>query len=170
MSCDSVVNAYVWPEAKDPDDSRQYAVDFERKLTRYREAGKTYTAGTFVRLEKTNGFELECTTGGQTAISPPRYSSTIGATFTDGSVTWTVRAISTSSLYTTVSGTPTWTFDSGITASAATLSGQLTTSNLSGGVDGNDYTGLVKATLADGNSITAVCILKVRRAQRVCEA
>lgn len=170
MSCDTTLPAMVWPEAKDPDDLRDYSVDFKSKLIRYRQPGLEYSAGVRVRLEGQSGLELECTTQGETGSKGIRLPSAAGSTVTDGSVVWTARAVSSASLVSTIVGTPTWTLESGVTASNAAISGQVATADLSGGTDGQDYTALVKATLSNGNSITAVCILKVRRAQRVCEA
>ncbi len=59
-----------------------------------------YGVGTFVRVEtdtaavgslRQEGLIYECTTGGTTAASAPSFSTTIGATTTDGTAVWTAR-------------------------------------------------------------------------------
>lgn len=55
-------------------------------------------AGDFRRPKKENGYEYEATAGGQCAQSEPEWPTTIGEPVADGSVTWTCRAISNSSL------------------------------------------------------------------------
>lgn len=42
-----------------------------------------------------NGFVYECTAAGTSGGSAPAYSTTLGATFTDGSVTWIVKTSDT---------------------------------------------------------------------------
>jgi hypothetical protein len=98
------------------------------------------------------------------------FTQNIGQPVTDGSITWTCQAISDASLRKTVLGIPTWTPETGITASGPSISGTLTSAVLSGGVDGQDYTVLVTANFSGTppTSKTMVCILPVRRPVKVC--
>jgi hypothetical protein len=168
VSCD-IEPAAVWP-AKDPSEKLDYAVSFERGLTRFWKPGETYTATTHVRPSKPTGFEYECTTTGQSgAREPTNWPTTEGATLTEGSVTWTCRAISALSLITTISATPTWVAPTGITVSGETISGQMAIAYIAGGQDGQEYSVLVTATCADTTIRSKACILPVKRAIRVCE-
>lgn len=73
-------------------DTVPYEFDFSRLLeTRWR-PGYQYDATAYVRPITPNGFEYECTTGGQSAHDEPEWPTTVAATVTDGSVTWTARA------------------------------------------------------------------------------
>lgn len=171
MSCDADEPALVWP-AKDPDDKLDYYASFERHLARQWEPFTDFASGTRIRVygnSKSAGFEFS-SSGGRSGGRPPVWPEALAATVIDGSITWTGQALSTSSLRTTISGTPTWTADTGVTVSAEAVSGNIASALIEGGTDGEDYTVLVKATFADGTSKTAVCVLPVRRAVRVCDA
>lgn len=158
--------AHVWPE-KDPTEKLDYSVDFEVFLTRFWKADASYDVNTFVRPNRSTGYEYECTTAGRSGHREPNnWPTTIGATITDGSVTWTCRALSTNSLTSTVSGIPTWTADTGLTVSGLSVTNQMGTAYIEGGSDGEDYSVRVSATLVDGRIITRVCVLPVRRAVR----
>lgn len=58
-------------------------------------ASTAYTVGQEVvpTAASDTGYIYECTTAGTSAASEPSWSSTVGGTVTDGSVTWTVRRI-----------------------------------------------------------------------------
>jgi hypothetical protein len=168
VTCE-VEPAAVWP-AKDPGERLDYGVDFERALARLWARGASYSIGVRVRPTRANGFEYECTTPGQTASREPEWPASAGATVTDGSAGWICRALTTGSLTTALSGTPTWTADSAITVSSETVASQMAIAFLAGGVDGQDYTVMITAPCADGTIRTKVCILPVRRAVRVCAA
>jgi hypothetical protein len=151
-----------WPD-KDPESKEEFGVDFTQRLTRWRQERADYALTKRVRVRGRAGFEFECTTAGQTAIREPVFPSTVGATVADGSVTWTCRAASTASLLSTVSSV-TWTAESPLTVSGTTLTGQVASALIDGGLDGMDYSVLVKATCADGQVIAKRCILPVRKA------
>lgn len=158
--------ALVWPD-KHPDATEDYAVDFTGYLTRWRQAGTEYALTLRVRVASRPGYEYECTTAGQTGAREPIFPTSVGATVTDGSVTWTCRAVSTSSLKATVSSVD-WSADSAITISNESLSGQIATAFLAGGVDGTDYPVTVTATLSNAAEVPKVVILPVRTPRRVC--
>jgi len=166
MTCYSESAAAVWPE-KDPADKLDYAVDFEGAITNRVMRGRNYSLTMRVRPSKATGYEYECTTAGQTGWREPKFPMTIGATVVDGSVVWTCRALSNASLSTTVASTPTWSAP-GLTLSGETLIGQRAIAYIEGGEDGQDYSIVVTATMADGSVRTKVVILPVRRAVRVC--
>lgn len=166
MTC-TPESATVWP-AKDPDDTLDYAVDFEPFLVNYWERGMQYTVASRVRPNRANGFEYECTVAGQSAHKEPIWPTTIGQTRIDGSITWTCRAVSSASLRTTIVGVPVWESDD-LTISGESASDQLALANISGGEDGESYSVLITATFADGTVKANVCILPVKRAELVCD-
>jgi len=88
-----------------------------------------YTTTQVVRPTIGIGLYAECTTAGMTAESEPRWPITAGATVTDGSVVWTMKAPSGVTLPTITAAvyviTPT-----GITQSGAAISGRITTVKL----------------------------------------
>jgi len=118
-------------------------------------AGADYLAGDFVRPSVANGFDYECTTAGQVnGKKEPNWAqaATVGATFQDGSVVWTCRALSTSSLLRTIS-TSAWaggalTIDgAGINNSAGE---QQAFAFVSGGVAGTTYRVTNHVVFSDG--------------------
>lgn len=161
--------ALVWPD-KHPDANEDYAVDFTAYLTRWRQSGTDYTLTTRVRVASRPGHEYEVTTAGQTGGREPIFPTTIGSTVTDGSVVWTCRAVSTSSLKATVSSVAWAANSTDITIASESLSGQIATAFLSGGQDGTDYEVKVTATLSNGASVPKLVILPVRKPRRVCVA
>jgi hypothetical protein len=166
MECTSAA-AQSWP-AKEPTAKLDYAVDFTDHLVRWREARKPVVLATRVRAGGLPGFELECTTAGETGLRAPIWPKLVGATIADGSVVWTVRAVSTQSLVATISGTPTWTCaDADLLITAEALDGQRATALLDGGIDGTDYEVIVTAT-AGATVIPVRCILPVRAARSAC--
>jgi hypothetical protein len=170
MTCESEP-AGVWGDA-DPESAEFYYVDFTAKLTRWREAGKEYGSGVRFRVRGVPGFEYEVTSPGQAGQREPIFPRAVGLTVQDGSATLTCRALSTASLITTISGTPTWSCDDpALSFSGQSLTDQIAKAKitLSGAVDGTDYEVLVKATGADGQVIPKRCILPVRIAERVCQ-
>jgi hypothetical protein len=169
MSCQTLA-AKVWPEPKDPSSKLDYEVDFTDALSRkWGASDKSRALAIFIRAP--NGYDFECTTAGRSGVSEPRWTKTLASTVPDGSAVWTCRASSTSSLVTTIAGTPTWTCDdAALVFSDTSVSGQIAKAWIAGGVDGQDYTVLVTATCADaeGSTIAKPCILEVRRATRTC--
>jgi hypothetical protein len=153
-----------------PGDRIDFEVDFETNLTRWHESGRTYAAAVRVRVPARPGFEYEATSGGQTGKAPPIFPTVIGQTVSDGSIVWTCRAVTTSSLTTTLVSAVWSVLDSGVTASGQAVSGQAATAFLHGGVDGNDYRVLVTGTMQNGAIMNRLCILPVRVPRRICIA
>lgn len=154
---------YIWPD-KHPDAKLQYGVDFERECARQWKPFTDYSSGVKIRVYPTTGaggFEFS-SSGGRTGGSQPRWPTVLAGTVNDGSITWTAGAISSSSLERTVSGTPSWTADSGVTVSSEAVSGTLSSAFIEGGTDDNDYVVAVTATLSDGQEATAAALLPVR--------
>lgn len=160
--------AFVFPN-KHPSAVLDYAVDFESECARTWSKWTDYALNDCIRVYQfgsASGLEWKATTAGRSAGRPPNFPTVVGQTVKDGSVIWTAQALSTSSLVRTISGTPVWTADSGITAANATISGMVAIADLSGGVDGQDYSVTVIATMSDGNAVPKVCILPVRIPRR----
>jgi hypothetical protein len=137
-------------------------------------ANTDIAAGTRIRYYgkgSASGYEHEYS-GGRTGSKQPTFSTTLaGVSAADGSGTWTARAITTASLYRTITGTPTWTPDDGLTAGTPAIVGTIANCALSGGTDGEDYLVEVKATFSDTATHTAVCQLPVRKPiEAECEA
>lgn len=64
--------------------------------------GRVYAAGIRIRpAQRPSGFEYEATAG-QTGAREPKWPTVTDATITDGSITWTTRAISNTSLSRTI--------------------------------------------------------------------
>lgn len=168
MSCETEA-AKVWERPKDPDEAVQYSVDFGPDVARRWKPDHSYASGVHLQPRRANGYDYECTTPGRTGFREPVWPTTVGSTVNDGSVVWTCRAPSTASNRVTITGTPTWAPDSGLTVAGVTVDGSETFALLSGGTDGENYTVVVTALTTDGQTLKQVCILKVRRAVFVCE-
>lgn len=167
MSCETVA-AEVWEE-KHPDATLDYAADFEKDCSRLWDKWQDFATGTRIRVFRpghASGYEMEATTGGRSGGRHPTFPT--AGTLTEGSVTWTPRAISSASLLRTIVGTPTWVADSGVTVSAESLSDQKAIAKIAGGTDGVDYSVTVTAIGSDGLVMVKVGILPVRVPVRVC--
>lgn len=155
--------AATWPP-KHPDEDLDYAVDFEQECARKWSPRTDVAEGTKIRVytnDKSAGFEHEATTAGRTGGRMPHFATALNGTANDGSVVWTARTISSSSLRRTISGTPTWSA-TGLTIDDEDVSGTLSQANISGGEDGENYLVSVKATMSDGAEVVKVCVLPVR--------
>lgn len=167
MTC-AHVPAQVWPE-KYPGATLDYAVDFERVCAREWSPWTDFATSTRIRVfspGQGSGYEFEATTGGRTAGRNPTFGTS--GTTRDGSVVWTPRAITAASLLRTISGTPAWTADAGVTVSAVAVAGFKAIAKIAGGTDGEDYGVKVTATGSDGLVIVELAILPVRVPVRVC--
>lgn len=70
-------------------------IEYARALEITWRPGTSYSTSTYVRPTTPNGYEYECTSGGQSATTEPLWPRTVAETVSDGSVTWTARAFST---------------------------------------------------------------------------
>src|SRR5687767_4775396 len=85
-------------DAKDPDHDTEYAIDARSEVIVELRRDWPYDLGAIAKSKPFNGFYLECTQAGETEFRSPTLPSTDGATVRDGSVMWTVRHPSSSSL------------------------------------------------------------------------
>lgn len=172
MTCDAQIPAKVLPP-KDPTAALWCGVDFELACARVWQAFDDVTSGDRFRAypEKgeAGGFDFVAGNSGRTGGKEPKWPGTLNATVASGSVTFTAVALTSGSLHTSITGTPTWTPDTGITVASETIDGLRAVAKISGGTDGTDYSIAVTATLANGETVTQVIIVPVRRAVKVCE-
>lgn len=162
MSCDEI-EIESWP-AKHPDATLDYAIDFEEQCARQWEKWQDYSVGQRIRIfrsGRSSGLEMECTVAGRSGGRFPIFPSSQGATVIDGSVTWTARTISATSLLRTIDGTPEWDGGSGITISGETVSDEKAIARIAGGEDGKSYEVTITATCSDGLVLTKTVQLPV---------
>lgn len=128
-------------------------------------AGVEYATNAYVRPTRPNGFDYKVTSAGtgRTSAAEPRWPTTVGGTVTDGSITWTCQAPSTSSCD-PLSGSATVTPPTGITATHVSTDplGDVKL-RLAGGTAGQDYGVLVTAPTSGGQSIQCEVIVQVRQ-------
>lgn len=122
--------------------------DFRRLLEYTWEPGAAYDATDYVRPTTANGFEYECTTGGQTGRREPRWPTTVAGTVTDGSITWTARAFSTNASDTLSSVNLEAPGD--LTLGTANIDGSRAIFTVSGGDLGGCYIVSIEATTSAG--------------------
>lgn len=150
--------------AKRPGETIDRIIDFRGEILASWRAGVEYAQNAYARPTRANGFDYQVTSSGtgRTSASEPRWPTTVGGTVTDGSVTWTCRAPSTSSCD-PLTGNATVTPPSGITAthvSTDTL-GDVKI-RLAGGTAGQDYGVLVSAATSGGQTIQCEAVVQVR--------
>lgn len=158
--------AHVWAD-KHPDAELDYAVDFESECARTWSKWTDFSQNTRIRYFGPGhgaGFQFSATTAGRSGGRMPAFASVsaAGQAVRDGGVVWTSEAISSDSLVRTISGTPTWAADAGITIANETIEGMVAIADIAGGDAGQDYSVTVVATMSDGNDVVKVCILPVR--------
>lgn len=125
------------------------------------EPGRVYAAGVRVRPSaRPTGFEYEATAG-QSGAREPRWATALDGMTTDGSITWTARAISNTSLGRTISSVA-WSAPTGVTvvtSSVANASGaQRATAYLRGDAAG-EYE--VRATVIYSDSSIDTSVIAV---------
>lgn len=162
---------HIEAACKTPDEIRDYSFNWINEAFAFWISARQFDAGGRVRPSVANGFEYECTVPGQTTQSTeetdaePTWPTTLGATVTDGSITWTCVAISTSGLHKSIANS-TWTAESvDVTvedSSFVARPGEQTTSvKVSGGTDGEVYDVVNHVTFSDGTELDAIVRLTV---------
>lgn len=146
--------------AKDPNVPATYSIDFHAELVRESIRDYAFTAAQFVRPQRATGFYYECTTAGRTSAYYPEWPREAGETVADGSVVWTARHPTGSSVPTISSVT--WTVPSGLTLDSQSETGLVAYITLSGGTDGVDYEVLCRMTPSSGNVIEQTITIPVR--------
>lgn len=145
---------FVQEACKAPAEVKEFAFDLTRRLERRWQARAFYSNGQRIRPErKRAGFEYEAGGDGQTGLKEPGFPATLGETVVDGSITWTCRAISNSSLSKTISNVA-WTVPAGLTHDDDALNNtggrQEISITLSGGTAGATYLVVALVTYSDG--------------------
>jgi hypothetical protein len=148
-------------DPKDPNVSATYSIDWHDELITpaYREWA--FALASFVQAQRDTGFYYECTTAGRTSRNyPTEWPREAGETVTDGSVVWTCRHPSSSTVPAVSSCV--WTPDSGLTVDSQSESGTVSSVVLSGGTDGVDYEVLCRMTPTIGSVTEKTIIVPVR--------
>lgn len=136
-------------DPKDPDVDATYSIDWSSELVMPAARESDFSQGEFVRPQFGTGFYYEATTAGRTASHyPTRWPRAAGETVQDGSVTWTCRAPSGSTLPSVSSAV--WTIPSGIAKDSQSEDGFFTHITLSGGTDGESYELTCRMTPSSG--------------------
>lgn len=138
---------------------QDYALNWTDEFAHRWQPDHPYAAGERVRPSADRGpcgFELE-SSGGQSGGQEPNWKTrlkAIGDTVTEGGVTWTARAFSTSSLRHQIDGIPVWTPADGQTAEdqeeTAAAGLQETRIWIEGGEEGETYEHSVLVTTDQG--------------------
>lgn len=147
-------------DSKDPDVAAQYTIDWHDALIGQPLRAMPFAAGAFVQAQSDTGWYYECTTAGRTGAHYPSWPRAAGETVQDGSVVWTARHPSSSSVPAVASAA--WSVPSGITKDSQSESGVLTHIVLSGGTDGEDYEITCRMTPTVGNPIEQTITVPVR--------
>lgn len=112
-------------------------LQYARLLEYSWQPGREFALNEYVRPSGANGFAFKATTAGQSASTEPRWPTTLAATVTDGSITWTAVAIDSNSRDSISSINAV--VPSGITVSTPTNSGSRVLFDISGGTKGSTY-------------------------------
>lgn len=149
---------------KRPGETIDRIIDFRGELFQPWRAGVEYAQNAYARPTRPNGFDYQVTSSGtgRTSAAEPRWPTTAGVTVTDGSLTWTCRAPSTSSMD-PLTGSATVTSPTGITVTHSSTDplGDVRL-RIAGGTAGKDYSVLVAATSSGGQVVQCEVIVQVR--------
>lgn len=148
-------------DAKDPDVPATYSIDWHDAMINEAWREYDFPLAAFVQAQRDTGWYYECTTAGRTARNyPNQWPRVAGETVQDGSVVWTARHPSTSTVPAVSSVT--WTVPSGLTLDSQSHSGAMSHAVLSGGTDGVDYEVLARMTPTVGSVIEQTITVPVR--------
>jgi hypothetical protein len=151
---------------KDPAESLDYAVEFDRHCVRLREPNTDYSINTRVRPARATGLQYTATVAGRSGTDEPRWPTTVGGTVQDGSITWTAEAVSVASLLRSLN-TATWTADTGVTVATPTTTTTRASALISGGQLGQKYLVRCDGTFSDGTIRSAAFWLSIVRPRTV---
>lgn len=154
----------IQPEAyKDPGESMPVAPDFYDMCAVRWSPNEPISANEYVRPQIANGFAYQASGAGLTGSNEPRWPKTLGATVTDGSVTWTAVAAGTNALNAISSPSATVEPSGGMTVTSVSVSeSRKILATYVGGTDGQDYEVIYQFTL---NGVTRIArhVVRVRR-------
>lgn len=108
--------------------------DFSRDLETVWLPGTVVSASSYARPTSPNGYEYQCTTGGQSGTKEPNWPTSEGDTVTDGSIVWTAVAFGTNA--TDTISTVSVTSDADMTVSDTTQSNGAVTAKVTSSVKG----------------------------------
>ena len=145
---------------KDPDAPATYSIDFHDSVVREAKRDYDFSSGQYVRPQRGTGFYYECTTAGRTSAHYPTWPRAATETVNDGSVVWTARHPTGSSIPTITSAV--WTPPIGLTVDSQSEVGLVAFVTLSGGTDGVDYEVLCRMTPSTGDIIEQTITVPVR--------
>lgn len=115
------MNIYTFePVDKDPAESRAVELELFSKCANFWRPNEQYQASEYARPNAATGFAYQ-TSGGLSGLREPRWPTVIGATVTDGSLTWTCVAAGANGLN-AVSGPTAVSNPVGLTISAISVS------------------------------------------------
>ena len=150
------------PVTKNADESIKVRLNLFNQCANFWRDNEIYESGEYIRPNRANGYSYECTTAGTSGSGEPKWPQTIGATKTDGSVTWTCRAASSNGINAITS--PTASSDpTGLTISDVSVSEDAKIlATYSGGTLDEDYDAIFAFTLNGVPRIARqkVCIRK----------
>ncbi len=124
---------------KDPNVDAEYAIDARLAAVTAMRRGWPYTGGAIASAPEHTGYYYECTEAGETRWRSPTLPSVEGATVQDGSVQWTARNPTSSSLPTVASVTWEISPDSDLTVASARTESGVVYPTFSGGTAGEEY-------------------------------
>lgn len=148
--------------AKDPDEAKEYSIDWRNELVQAATRSTDVTLGQFLRYPNIDtGFYYEVTTAGRLAQHfPARLPRAAAQTVADGSAVLTAMHPDDATLLSVSSAV--WTVPTGITLDSQVESGFLTNITLSGGTDGVDYELTCRMTPSSGEEIEQTITIPVR--------
>lgn len=148
-------------DAKDPDISAEYWIDFHDGIVQEATRRTRFEAGVVAYYPLDSGFYYEVTTAGRTGSHYPQaLPRAAGETVSDGSAILTCRHPDDVTIPEVSSAT--WTVPSGITLASQREVGTIAYITLSGGTDGEDYEILCRMTPTAGNVVEQTITIPVR--------
>lgn len=131
-----------------PGESVPVVLDCFNLCATFWRANEQYSQGEFIRPNRATGFAYECTTGGTSGAREPTYwPTTIAATRTEGSVTWTCRSAVTNGI-SAISNPSAVSDPAGLTISDVSVSESTKIlATYEGGTEGEEYDAVFTFTL-----------------------